>query len=203
MKTWLTRNRRQLFALGIVAVMGVVFSLGWYAGSNATNQKAYAALWKAMIDLPDPEQCALCSKGMQYHAPCLIDLSTGQMGEMKVYTGHPSHQGELAPKEKQQTGTFNFQLCAGLPGIRNTCNHTCTVTLPEERELMDPALFCQECRQLLAGAGLDGYVIVDLHDLDHVRAYPVRDEVIRDYRISVDDRKDGKLDVCVKGLLDF
>ncbi len=203
MRIWLTKYRRQLLVLGIAAVMGVVFVLGWHAGINATNRNAYAALWKAMIDLPDPKQCALCSEGMRYHAPCLIDLSTGQMGEMKVYTDHPSHQGELAPKEKQQRGTFNFQPCGGLMGIRDTCTHTCKVTIPAERELMNPAHFCKECRQLLARAGLEGYVIVDLYDLDNVQAYPLRDEVIRDYRVSVDNRKDGSLEICVTGLLEY
>lgn len=201
MRIWLTGHKRPLFALGIMAVMGTAFALGWYAGSNTTDRKAYAALWEAVIELPDPEQCALCSEGMRYHAPCLIDLSTGQMGEMTVYTRHPSRPGEIAPMEKQQTGTFNFQPCAGLMGIRETCTHTCTVPLPERERLMNPALFCKKCRQLLAWAGLEGYVIVDLYDLGHIQAYPLRDTVIRDYRVSVTDRKDGGMDVCVAGLL--
>lgn len=203
MKTWLTRHRRQSFALGIVAVMGVVFSLGWHAGINATNRKAYAALWEAIIDLSNPKQCALCGEERRYQAPCLISLSTGQMGEMRVYTYGPTKQGKLDPREAQFSGTFNFQQCAGLTAIRDTDFHTCQVTLPAERELMNPAHFCKECRQLLAGAGLEGYVIVDLYDLDNVQAYPIRDKVIRDYRISVNDRKDDGMDVCITGLLEY
>lgn len=203
MRIWLIRHKRQSFALVIAAVIGTAFALGWYAGSNATDRKAYTALWEAMVNLPDPEQCALCGQGMLYHAPCLIKLSTGQMGELKVYTDHPSRQGEIAPAEMQQTGTFNFQPCADLMAIRDTCTHTCKVTLPEERELMNPVLFCRECRQLLAEAGLEGYVIVDLHDLNSIQAYPVQREgikVIREYRVSVSSRN-GILDVCVTGLL--
>lgn len=203
MKTWLTRHRRQFFALGIVAVMGVAFSLGWYAGISATNRKAYAALWEAIIGLSNPKQCALCGEERRYQAPCLISLSTGQMGEMRVYTYGPTKQGKLDPREAQFSGTFNFQQCAGLTAIRDTDFHTCQVTLPAERELMNPAHFCKECRQLLAGAGLEGYVIVDLYDLDNVQAYPIRDKVIRDYRISVNDRKDGSMDVCITGLLEY
>lgn len=203
MKTWLTRHRRQLLALGIVAVMAVVFSLGWHAGANATNRKAYAALWEAIVDLPDPERCALCSEGRRYQAPCLMNLSTGQMGEMRVYTYGATKEGKLDPRETQFSGTFTFRQCAGLTAIRDTDFHTCQVTLPKERELMDPAFFCKTCRQLLAGAGLEGYVIVDLYDLDNARAYPIRDEIIRDYRVSVDDRKGGSVEVCVTGLLEF
>lgn len=202
MKTWLTRYKQQLLTLGITAIMTLVFSLGWYAGINSTDRKAYAALWEAMLGLPDPEQCALCSiasLGMRYHAPCLLDLSTGQMGEMEVYTHHPSHQGELAPAELQQTGTFSLRPCAGLTAIQDTCAHTCQVTLPEKRELMNPALFCKECRQLLAGAGLAGYVVLDLYDLERVQAYPVRDKVIRDYRVSVTGGRRTTMNVCVAG----
>lgn len=153
------------------------------------------------MDLSDPEQCALCGERMRYHAPCLVDLSTGQVGEMNVYTNHPSRQGEIVPMEKQQTGTFSFRSCAGLTAVRDTCTHTCKVTLPGQKGLMNPALFCRGCRLLLAGAGLEGYVIVDLYDLDDVQAYPIQYGVIRDYEISVKEQKDGTLDVCVTGLL--
>lgn len=201
MRIWLAKHN---FLLAIIAITVVAFVLGWYAGSNATGQKAYAALWAAMINLPDPEQCALCGEGIPYHAPCLVDLSTGQMGELTVYTPHPSRQGEITPMEMQPTGTFYFQSCAGLVAIRDTCAHTCQVTLPAEREPINPAFFCTACRQLLAGAGLDGYVIADLHDLDNIQAHSIQrgmDKVIRDYRVSVTGRQGAALDVCVTGLL--
>lgn len=184
--------------------MGLTFAVGWIAGSNAEKQRAYTAIWEAIVTLPDPNECALCGEGMPYHAPCLINLSTGQMGELQVYTQHPYLQGEIAPMEKQQTGTFNFQPCAGLVAIRDTCSHTCEVTLPAERELMNPALFCRECRELLAGAGLEGYAIIDLHDLDNIQAYPVRKgtyEIIRDYRISVTKKNEETWGLCTTGLL--
>lgn len=199
----LAKHVRKLVTLLVMAVMGVVFSLGWHAGINATNRNAYAALWEAIIDFPNPEQCALCGEKRRYQAPCLINLSTGQMGEMRIYTYGPTKQGKLDPREAQFSGTFNFQHCAGLTAIRDTDFHTCQVTLPAERELMNPAHFCKECRQLLAGAGLEGYVIVDLYDLDNIQAYPIRGEVIRDYRISANDRKDGSMDVCITGLLAY
>lgn len=202
MKTWLIRHRRQLLALGIVAVMGVVFSLGWYAGIDANNRKAYAALWEAIVALPDPEQCALCNAERGHQALSLINLSTGEVGQMEVYVYGATKQGKLDPREAQVSGTFSFQQCAGLTAIRDTDFHTCQVTLPEERELMNPALFCKECRLLLAEAGLEGYVIVDLHNRDNTQAYPLRGKVIRDYRVSVTKRKDGRSDVYVTGLLE-
>lgn len=202
MKTWLISHKRQLLTLGIVTAILAAFTLGWHAGANATNRKAYAALWEAIVDLPDPERCALCGEGRRYQAPCLMNLSTGQMGEMRVYAYGATKEGKLDPREARFSGTFNFLSCAGLTAIRDTDFHTCQVLLPEERELMDPVHFCKACRRLLVGAGLEGYVVVDLYDRDNVRAYPLRDEIIRDYRISVDDRKDGS-EVCVTGLWEF
>lgn len=190
--------------MGVLTAIGAAFALGWLGGRNATNRKAYAALWEAIIDIPDPKQCTLCGKGMRYHAPVLVNLSTGQMGEIQVYTNHPSRQGEILPMEAQQTGTFNFQICAGLMAARDTSKHICQVSLPAERELMNPVHFCKECRQLLAGVGLEGYVIADLYDFDNIQVYSVREgghEVIRDYCVSVTSEEGAILSVYVKGLL--
>lgn len=183
--------------------MGVAFYLGWWAGINATDRKAYAALWKAIVELPNPEQCALCGEKGRYYALCLIDLSTGQMGEMRVYAYDPTPQGKLDPREAEISGTLSFQRCAGLTAIRDNDLHTCQVILPEERELMNPALFCGECRQLLAGAGLEGYAILDLYDQDSIRAYPLQYGLIRDFRISTDKRKGCSLKICVTGQLKY
>ncbi len=205
MKTWLTRHRRWLLALGGVVAALAVFALGWYGGANASSHKAYAALWEAISTLPEPERCALC-EDMRYHAPCLVDLSTGKVGELTVYTPHPRLVGEIAPEEKQQTGTFNFRSCVGLMAICDTCDHTCQVSIPfEKMGMMNPGHFCQRCRELLAGAGIKGYLLVDLYDLDHIKAYPVHEgEVytIRDYVVSMTyNGKSEKLDVDVRGLL--
>lgn len=203
MKTWLIRHKRPLFTWGIVAAMAVAFFLGWHAGANATDRKAYAVLWEAMIDLSDPERCALCSEERRYQAPCLINLSTGQMGEMKVYTYGPTSQGKLDPREERFSATFSFPSCAGLTSARDTYSHTCKVPIPAKRELINPALFCKECRQLLAGAGLEGYVILDLYDRDHMQAYPLRDETIRDYRITIHSGTNGSVELCVTGMLEY
>lgn len=190
-------------AVGIGAIMGVVFSLGWHAGIGATNCNAYAALWEAIVALPDPEQCALCNAERGPQALSLMNLSTGEIGQMEVYVYGATKQGKLDPREAQFSGTFNFQQCAGLTAIRDTDFHTCQVFLPEERELINPAHFCKECRLLLAGAGLEGYVILDLYDQDNIQAYPLRSGIVRGYRISVNNRKDGGPEVCVTGLLEY
>lgn len=201
-KAWLTKYKetcRDILAL--IAICIVSFALGWYTRGLYEGHRIRAIVWEAIEALPEPEQCALCGEGERYHAPCLVDLFTGQIGEMTVYTQHPSLQGEIAPMEAQQTGKLDFHPCAGLMAVRDTDAHTCQVTLPTQKWLMNPAHFCWRCRRILAKAESTGYVIVDLYDLDYIRAYPIRDTVIRDYRISVRERGDGVLDLRVTGLL--
>lgn len=178
--------------------------MGWCAGQISTNRQAYAALWEAIATLPDPEHCALCGGITRHHALYLIDLSTGEMGRLTVYEAKPSCPWEVLPMDRQPTGTFRHQPCAGLMGIRDNGTCTCSVYLPEEYELMNPAHFCQNCRALLAGAGLEGYVILDRYDPTYVRAYPVRknsSQVIRDYRVTVARMKGGAWELRVAGLL--
>lgn len=201
MGTCLMQYRKWLTVLALIVAGGAIFAMGWYAEEVYEEQRAYASLWETMERLPDPERCALCGEGMRYHAPCLIDLSTGQMGEMKVYTNHPTKQNGLAPMELQETGTFNFQPCAGLMGVRDTCNHTFEITLPKGKRLINMTLFCEDCRLLLYKAWLDGYAVVDLYDLDDVRVYPIQNHTIRDYRVAVTGGQRDTLRVRVKGLL--
>lgn len=201
MKTWLKQNKRRLLAAALAVL---TFIMGWCAGRITTNRRAYAALWEAIVTLPDPEHCALCGEISRHHALYLIDLSTGEMDRLTVYEAEPSCPWEVLPMDRQPTGTFNYQPCAGLMGIRDTCTHTCTITLPEEYELMNPAHFCHRCRELLAGAGLEGYVILDRYGQNYVRAYPIRkdsSQVIRDYRVTVERIKGGAWELCVAGLL--
>ncbi len=209
MKFWQTTwFKRCAMTLAIVAAAAAIFWLGWFLRDLSIKRGTYTAVWEAVSTLPEPRRCALCGsgEGMRYHAPCLVNLSTGEVGEMVVYTQHPHLAGEIAPEEQQQTGTFCFFSCAGLHAVRDTCVHTCKVSIPPENiGLMYPGYFCKECRVLLAETEVVGYLLVDLYDLDHIQAYPVRDgEVytIRDYVVSMAiDRKTDELDVDVQGLL--
>lgn len=181
----------------------LAFALGWWVGRTDTSRHAYAALWEAMMTLPTPERCALCEETTRRHALCLIDLSSGEMDELTVYEADLDCPWEVLPMDRQPTGTFRFQPCVGLTAVRDTSAHTCTVYLPEAYEPINPACFCQHCRMLLAGAGLEGYVILDLYNLDHVRAYPVckgKREVIRDYCVTVEQGLIG-WEIRVAGLL--
>lgn len=132
-----------------------------------------------------PEQCPLCT-AVRYHAPCLINLSTGQIGELTVYDPHPYLEGEIA--EVQQTGTFFFLPCIGTMGWRDTSAHACHLALPTEYKPMNPKLFCQNCQSLLSSFSYDGYALLDLYHLNKIQIYPIFDGAnytIRCYAVSI------------------
>ena len=187
--------------MGIIILLTVFFAIGVFLRGIIADRDM--ALWKSFVLMPEPEICALCGSGIPHHAPVLVNLSTGEAGEMRVYDPDPHHRYELA--EEQSTGTFSFLHIAGLTGCRDTCNHTCYVTLPEKEDPIVPTLFCRNCRALLADTDIKGYILADLSDLSDMKVYAIKDNVnytIRDYNISVStQRGTGGLSINVTGLL--
>lgn len=102
----------------------VAFFLGVRAGERAQKSDP------ARRQIPGQENCALCGSSRR-HALCLIDLATGEVGELRVYTPHPHLAGEIA--DEQQTGTLDFFCCAGIVTTCDTSNHICWAYLPAER----------------------------------------------------------------------
>lgn len=102
-------------------------------------------------------------------------------------------------------GPFSLLHIAGLTGCRDTCDHTCRVTLPEKEAPIVPALFCRDCRALLADTATEGYILADLYDLSDITAYAVKDGAkytVRDYDISISIQEEtDSLSVHVTGLL--
>ena len=55
----------------------------------------------------EEKECCLCSS-FRYHAPCLIDLETGEMIELDLYFPHETLVAELADPQPEM-GTFSFK----------------------------------------------------------------------------------------------
>lgn len=113
-----------------------------------------------ILPAPEPEQCALCDS-LPYHAPCLVNLATGEVGELTVYEPHPFKAGELW--EYQQGGTFSFLTVAGITGYRDTARWEAHVTVPRDRNKFEEKHFCYSCRDLIKPFSQTGYVLADLH----------------------------------------
>ena len=65
--------------------------------------------WQWLVP-PGSEECSIC-RFIKSHAPCLLNLSTGEIGELALYEPHHTKVGKLA--EVQHGGTFSFFYAAG------------------------------------------------------------------------------------------
>lgn len=168
-------------------------------------RRSEAQFWRSMFFVPEPELCSLCGYGeaLPYHAPCLVNLTTGEVGELRVYEPNHYRAGELA--EEQQTGYMTICYCAGIHGIIDASAHTCFASIPDTSQQMAPAYFCRDCRALLAEVSCEGYILLDLYDRDNVRTYPIVISAcytIRDYTVEIrGGEKKGHCEIKVYGNL--
>ena len=188
MKTWLKKcgklryKHYGMMLCILLIIMTVLLVLSLY------NLQRECVFWKTIATTPEPERCALCGDGdgTRYHAPAIVNLSTGAVGELQVYDNHREIEGELA--EDQEMGVFRFGRCADLTIARAAGSHYCHTTLPGELESLAPGFFCHDCRGLLAEASDRGYVLLDIYDLENIRAFSIEDGAeytIRDYTVSI------------------
>ena len=139
----------------------------------------------------DPEKCSLCDN-LSCHAPCIINLSTGEILELSVYEPHPFTAGELA--EEQRTGYFSFTQGAGISGHK-LGGKSVTVTIPTESEGLNRQYFCTACLDLLADHANQGYVLADLKNLKDPIIYSLYENTtfsFRCYDISIQEHKDAE-----------
>jgi len=134
--------------------------------------------------IPEPERCSLCDD-LSRHAPCIVNLSTGEKIELEIYEPHPFLVGEIA--EEQRGGYFSFVRGAGVDGYKLGAE-LATVTIPNANDKLDRKHFCTTCRELLNNYEKDGYVLVDLKNTKQPVIYSVEDGAnfsFRCYEVSV------------------
>lgn len=181
MKTWLKEFGKfpieprvsPLVLMVLVILMGLLIGFNFYLGGWA--------------EAKETETCALC-EGRQHYAPCLVNLATGQVGELQMIGGE---------REAVRTSLF---FVAGASGMCGGDAHTCTVTLPEKAEQIEGAYFCRDCRAKLAEVATEGYVLADLYDTENFALYPITagaEYVIREYTVTVLQEETERLTVRV------
>ena len=188
-----------------VALLTLSSALGHSVAWSKVNKEA--DFWREAVTAKFPECCVVCEngEGRTYHAPVLVNLSTGEIGEMRIYDPDlPRSDFNIAPI--QQTGTFSFARYAGLTGRKDTCSHTSTVEIPAELEPMRMEHFCRACRAILAQTAMEGFVLLDIFDLEDIKAYDVvegAEYTTRDYAVKVfwNEEADG-LTLEVLGQMD-
>ena len=152
---------------------------------------AILMIWD-IVAPPDSEDCSICGH-LKFHAPCILNLATGEIGELELYQPHFQKVGEIA--EEQTGGTFSFIYPAGLKGIRLTDPWYIEVDVPMEGERKNNALYCRKCRSILTEY-TQGYILLDLYNKEMPVVYNIgRDEILefRCYRISVIDSKEREM----------
>lgn len=175
-------------------ILFLLFLYGFWLRGIAAEREA--AVWRRIFLTPEPDLCALCGYGggPRYHVPCLVNLSTGEVGEMRIYDPDPVRIWEVS--EVQQTGTFSMLRCAGVTAARNTDAHTCTAELPRKADELIPAYFCRDCRGRIAEVSRRGFILADLYDLTDIQTYALSGEAsysIRGYDVSVSRRGGDRL----------
>lgn len=151
----------------------------------------------------EPDHCSLCEHPPT-HAPCLVNLQTGEVGELTVYDPHPFKSDELA--DNQYGGYFSFLSVAGLTGYRDTARWETHLSIPVGEYSYDDKFFCDACRSLLKGCSNIGFAIADIKVSGATIVYTIVGDTsfnFRCYEIDVEKRGKEDCEIVVKGTLDI
>lgn len=157
-----------------------------------------------LISLIPQKECVLCTEA-PHHAPCLLNLSTGEIGELTVYDTNPFNNKTLS--DEQTTGTFSFLHCAGLIGYRDTACQLCRFDIPCDADKFKASHFCSDCRNLLVSFKGHAFVLVDIFYAGKPLILPIKESVtyeIRCYRISTTyNFERSRYELTVQGMLNL
>lgn len=144
--------------------------------------------------------CYICDS-LPYHAPCVINLSTGRVLELAVYDNDPVRQGELA--ESQTSGYFSFTGSAGMVAMKDA-GRSCSINIPSDPVEINPSLFCNTCLEALNQFSNNGIVLADLYDLANIHYYIIEEGTeysLRDYKITITLDADSEIQILVTGTM--
>ena len=201
--TWLKNCGRVLYKRRVALLMvAVIVSLTVELDIFLWN----GTFWKSLAITTEPEICSICQKGdgIRYHAPVLVNLSTGRIRELKIYDNDPRTTWEVAEEQRWDDWVFTV-IDDNATMSWSSVDHTNVAHIGEGLAKFNPSYFCRECRALLAETGNRGYFILDLYDLGNIQGFAVKagsEYTIRDYTVSIyKDSNNGGLTVEVTGHL--
>ena len=155
-----------------------------------------------ILPAPNPKRCAIC-ESIPYHAPALVNLATGEVGELTVYEPHPFKVAELNPY--QQGGTFRFIYAAGLNGYSDTANWETHITIPTNENEYEEKHFCKACRERISGHTENGFLLLDLRSPESFSILSLESDVIQTVRCYEVQTKQGRdeIETIVQGTLEI
>ena len=145
----------------------------------------------------EQKDCCLCNS-FRFHAPCLVDLETGEVMELDLYSPHETKVAELADPQPEM-GTFSFVSLGDVKGIKQTDRKTIELDVPTEN-IIHPAL-CKSCSKQLGGLVADRYVLADLYNCENRTIIQIKNGLcldLRCYHITV-QREYNVLKLVIQG----
>ena len=113
--------------------------------------------------------------GCRYHAPVVYHILSGAITYLDAFGVNEEQPWELADTYAANGGAFS------LPGM--------------EMRVWKSACVWENIASGYAGAVLPnrGYLILDLYDLEHIKAYPLKDSSfdLREYRVKIRELEGG------------
>lgn len=155
-----------------------------------------------ILPASEPERCAICDS-IPMHAPALVNLATGEVGELTVYEPHPFKVAEL--NEYQQGGTFSFIYVAGINGYSDTANWETHITIPTKENEYEEKFFCKACRERISGHTDKGFLLLDLRTPESFGILSIDSEHIQSVRCYEIQTKQclDEIEIVVHGTLEI
>ncbi len=151
--------------------------------------------------VPNPEECALCDT-FPRHAPCLVDINSGELRELEIYQPHHTKIAELS--DEQHGGYMSLVQVGDIRGILLGADRV-ELKAPAKAKGIQDALFCKACRKLLRDNKCQGYILADLRDPATPSVWQIDDGIsfsVRCYEINITAPNNGEgLLIVMKGTL--
>lgn len=91
--------RKCLFATGVIFAMILACSVGTAIGKGIYKSRYFAALpaYESIATTQRADRCPLCNH-YETNPPCLIDLNTGKVAEIRLYDAHETIPNQISEK---------------------------------------------------------------------------------------------------------
>ena len=158
-----------------------------------------------LLSTQNEKDCCLCDS-FRFHAPCLVDLETGDLIELDLYFPHETKVAELAEVQQDMSSTFSFVRLGNITGTKLTGSKVIEFGVPIADKTNNPAL-CKGCRELLQAGYKGRYVLADLYDMEIKELIPIVANTSIDLRcyeiIMVENTEKNEINVTIQGTLDI
>ena len=198
--SWIKTRWMEILTGALIMLIAVIaFGIGYiHCLARFRDDVLY---YESMISAPEPSVCVLCRNGAgtKVHAPCIVNLATGEVAELAIYDPHPTEIGEVTETPKK--GHVSYFTGAGALIEQNPDNGYCSATVPQDEDPISPEYFCFDCRHIISVLDRDGYIIADLYDPESVSVFKINndsDYVIRDYLVIITQLESGSLIIKVQ-----